>query len=147
MNCDRYHRTQGTAGGCTRRPRIKQRRRKYSAALQRHILASRAVLFLNISHYQRSRTVVIIELIPAKDAGVRRELMVQAAHEEILPNNAFRRADKFPNVQVFACGAVLEDLAVGIRIILEEGNYSRAWRHSVGSVRTTTIDGAAGAKP
>src|SRR5207249_6823565 len=54
---------------------------------------------------------------------------------------------ELPNVQVFACGAVLEDLAVGIRIILEEGNYSRAWRHSVGSVRTTTIDGAAGAKP
>src|SRR5213594_2736086 len=73
--------------------------------------------------------------------------MINPAHEEILPDDTFRRADKFSDVQVVACSTVLEDLSVGIRIVLEERGYFGAWRHPISPIRTKTVDGAAGAQP
>ena len=86
-------------------------------------------------------------MVTAKDVRRLCELVIQPAHEKILPDDTLRRPDKFSNVQVIAGGTVLEDLAVGVRIILEERNYSGAWHHRVGSVRAEAVDRTAGAEP
>src|SRR5262249_50442367 len=72
--------------------------------------------------------------------------MIQPAHEEILPNDVVRRSDKFADIQVISRDPVLEDLAVGVGIILEEGNDLRAWSHSVGPIGSATVNGTGGAK-
>src|SRR5262249_39430977 len=113
---------------------IENGRLKDCVALQRYILPPRTVLLLDISQHLWFVVAVIVELVPAKNTGRRCELVIQPAHEKILPNDIVPRSNKFADVQVIARSAVLEDLAVGVRIILEERNDLLARGHGVGSV-------------
>src|SRR5262249_27659741 len=108
------------------------RRVKDRIGLHRHILPARTILLLDVPNDLGLVVAVIIELVTAKDVGRTRELMIDPAHEEILPDNILGRADKFSYVQIIARAAVLEDLSVRVGIILEEGNDSRVRRYYIG---------------